>query len=82
VIGDGSEVEYRAIPSEPGNGIEKESRKEEEVNMLQNVCWKEFGLLVFVWVAFLAIQIAMVCYFSLNIFFNRSLFCTYTMESF
>lgn len=57
--GDGSEVEYRAIPSEPGNGIEKESRKEEEVNMLQNVCWKEFGLLVFVWVAFLAIQIAM-----------------------
>jgi len=43
--------------------------------MLDNVYWKEFGLLLFVWVAFLAIQIAMVCYFSLNIFFNISVFC-------
>jgi len=33
VIGDGTEIEYRPIPSEPENGIAKETRKE-EVNTL------------------------------------------------
>lgn len=27
---------------------------------MENVCWKEFGLLCFVWVAFLALQIGKV----------------------
>ncbi|KAK4388869.1 Sulfite exporter TauE/SafE family protein 3 [Sesamum angolense] len=28
-----------------------------QVSIIENVCWKEFGLLVFVWIAFLAVQI-------------------------
>jgi len=44
-----------------------------KVNILENVYWKEFGLLLFVWLAFLGIQIAMVGYFSVNIFFNTQL---------
>lgn len=34
-----------------------------QVTILENVYWKEFGLLAFVWVAFLAIQIAKVLTF-------------------
>ena len=56
--GVGSEVEYTPIPSGPGSDIAKDTRNE-EVSMLENVYWKEFGLLVFVWVSFLGIQIAM-----------------------
>ncbi|TKY58279.1 integral to membrane [Spatholobus suberectus] len=58
LIGVATEVEYRPIPSGPDNDIAKDTKKD-EVTMLENVYWKEFGLLVFVWVAFLAIQIAM-----------------------
>lgn len=32
-----------------------------QVTILENVHWKELGLLVFVWVSFLALQIAKVC---------------------
>ncbi|KAJ7958594.1 Sulfite exporter TauE/SafE family protein [Quillaja saponaria] len=53
----GGEVEYRPLPSGPDNGIQKDTR-EPEVTILKNVYWKELGLLVFVWVAFLALQIA------------------------
>ncbi|OAY54287.1 sulfite exporter TauE/SafE family protein 3 [Manihot esculenta] len=49
----GGQVEYKPLPSGP----EKET-KEAEVTILENVYWKELGLLVFVWVAFLALQIA------------------------
>ncbi|XP_059460669.1 sulfite exporter TauE/SafE family protein 3-like [Corylus avellana] len=52
----GAEVEYKPLPGGPGNGIQKDT-KEQEVTILENVYWKELGLLVFVWVAFLAIQI-------------------------
>ncbi|XP_020207355.1 sulfite exporter TauE/SafE family protein 3 isoform X1 [Cajanus cajan] len=52
-----NEVEYKSIPSGPDN-IAKETKRD-EVTMLENVYWKEFGLLIFVWVAFLAIQIVM-----------------------
>lgn len=52
--GNGStEVEYKPIPSGPQENI-----KEPEVGVLENVYWKEFGLLCFVWVAFLVLQIA------------------------
>ncbi|XP_039125798.1 LOW QUALITY PROTEIN: sulfite exporter TauE/SafE family protein 3-like [Dioscorea cayenensis subsp. rotundata] len=51
------EIEYKAIPSGPGNHKEAKKTAETEVPVLQNVCWKELGLLVFVWVAFLILQI-------------------------
>ncbi|KAM1089132.1 hypothetical protein ACFX2I_016847 [Malus domestica] len=50
-------VAYKPLPSGPANEQEKET-KEPEVSIIENVCWKELGLLVFVWVAFLALQIA------------------------
>ncbi|KAK4745532.1 hypothetical protein SAY87_011844 [Trapa incisa] len=46
-----AEVEYKALPSGP-------QEKEPEAGVLENVYWKEFGLLVFVWFAFLGLQIA------------------------
>ncbi|OAY26674.1 sulfite exporter TauE/SafE family protein 3 [Manihot esculenta] len=54
---EGGEVAYKPLPSGPTNGPEKET-KEAEVTILENVYWKELGLLVFVWVSFLALQIA------------------------
>lgn len=53
---DNGEVEYRPLPSGPGSNPEKE--KKAEVSILENVCWKELGLLVFVWFAFLGLQVA------------------------
>ncbi|XP_072054433.1 sulfite exporter TauE/SafE family protein 3 [Arachis hypogaea] len=52
--GAASEVEYRPIPTGPDaiKHIEKH-----EVTLIENVCWNEFGLLVLVWILFLAIQI-------------------------
>ncbi|PKI66030.1 hypothetical protein CRG98_013615 [Punica granatum] len=46
-------VEYRPLPSGPGNPTKKT-----EVSIIENVYWMELGLLVFVWVAFLGLQIA------------------------
>ncbi|KAK9273881.1 hypothetical protein L1049_018693 [Liquidambar formosana] len=58
--GTGSEVEYQPLPGGPSNGPRKETKEfiEPQVSILENVYWKELGLLVFVWVAFLALQIA------------------------
>lgn len=50
------EVEYKPLPGGPSNSPQK-ADKEEEVSILENVYWKELGLLVFVWVAFLVLQI-------------------------
>ncbi|XP_058113870.1 sulfite exporter TauE/SafE family protein 3-like [Magnolia sinica] len=54
------EVEYKPLPGGPRNGTQKETRAyvDAEVPVLENVYWKDLGLLVFVWIAFLAIQIA------------------------
>ncbi|KAF9598142.1 hypothetical protein IFM89_025556 [Coptis chinensis] len=54
------EVEYKALPGGPSNGTHKETNTngDQEVPILENVYWKEFGLLVFVWAAFLALQTA------------------------
>lgn len=54
------EVEYQALPPGPGNALSKETKpiSDPVVPILQNVYWKELGLLFFVWVAFLALQIA------------------------
>ncbi|KAL3819033.1 hypothetical protein ACJIZ3_004938 [Penstemon smallii] len=53
------DVEYKLLPGGPSNttGNEATNLEEPEVSILENVCWKEFGLLSFVWVAFLALQI-------------------------
>ncbi|XP_074589073.1 sulfite exporter TauE/SafE family protein 3-like [Curcuma longa] len=48
------EVEYKALPSGPG-AASKALRT--EVPIMENVCWKEFGLLCFVWVSFLILQV-------------------------
>ncbi|XXG47973.1 hypothetical protein AAC387_Pa02g2529 [Persea americana] len=58
--GTGSEeVEYKPLPSGPSDGDQRETKApDQEVPILQNICWKELGLLVFVWVAFLALQIS------------------------
>ncbi|KAB1204396.1 hypothetical protein CJ030_MR8G027189 [Morella rubra] len=53
----GVEVEYKPLPGGPRNGSQKDS-EEPEATILENVYWKELGLLIFVWVAFLALQIA------------------------
>ncbi|KAJ9559180.1 hypothetical protein OSB04_013794 [Centaurea solstitialis] len=57
--GDGAEAEYKLLPGGPSNGTKTKPDQplKEEVGILENVCWKELGLLVFVWVAFLGLQI-------------------------
>ncbi|KAE9587037.1 putative transmembrane protein TauE [Lupinus albus] len=55
--GYGAEAEYKTIPSGP-NGSAENDTEEKPVTILENVYWKEFGLLVFVWVSFLILQIA------------------------
>ncbi|XP_068648358.1 sulfite exporter TauE/SafE family protein 3-like [Aristolochia californica] len=52
----GEDVEYKPLPSAPGNGP-KEAKGDTAVSVMENVYWKELGLLVFVWVAFLILQI-------------------------
>ncbi|KAI7733731.1 hypothetical protein M8C21_002951 [Ambrosia artemisiifolia] len=56
---DGAEAEYKILPGGPSNGssTKPERTLKEEVPIIENVCWKELGLLVFVWIAFLGLQI-------------------------
>lgn len=58
--GTGGEVEYKPLPDGPSNASRRGNKESTdlEVTILENVCWKELGLLVFVWVAFLVLQIA------------------------
>ncbi|KAL7616703.1 hypothetical protein Lser_V15G01871 [Lactuca serriola] len=51
----GSQAEYKILPGGPNK---PDRPKKEEVSVFQNVCWKELALLVFVWIAFLALQLA------------------------
>ncbi|KAG9139305.1 hypothetical protein Leryth_011300 [Lithospermum erythrorhizon] len=55
--GAGGEAEYKPLSGGPSNGTKKEDSVEQEISLIDNVCWKECGLLVFVWIAFLALQI-------------------------
>ncbi|RZC81104.1 hypothetical protein C5167_043672, partial [Papaver somniferum] len=48
------EVEQNRQPSDNSNSVQKKTNK---VPVLKNVYWKELGVLVFVWVAFLVMQI-------------------------
>uniref|UniRef100_A0A1D1XW44 UPF0721 transmembrane protein ytnM n=1 Tax=Anthurium amnicola TaxID=1678845 RepID=A0A1D1XW44_9ARAE len=57
--GGGGQVEYKPLPSGPGNGTqEMKAVGEPEVSILENVRWKELGLLILVWFAFLGLQVA------------------------
>ncbi|XP_020097854.1 uncharacterized protein LOC109716716 [Ananas comosus] len=50
-------IEYKAIPTGPGNAQKGSKTPDSEVSIFENVCWKELGLLMLVWVAFLVLQI-------------------------
>ncbi|KAG6521313.1 hypothetical protein ZIOFF_018428 [Zingiber officinale] len=54
------DIEYEPLPMTPTNTEQKGTAvtTELEVPLLQNIYWKELGLLVFVWMSFLALQIA------------------------
>ncbi|XP_020574934.1 sulfite exporter TauE/SafE family protein 3-like [Phalaenopsis equestris] len=53
--------DYKPLPAGPGGTatklLIKETRKA-EVSVTENVCWKELGLLVVVWIVFLVLQVA------------------------
>nr|AAY63998.1 unknown [Brassica napus] len=51
-----TEVEYMPLPAAPNTN--PGNNKKREVSIIENVYWKELGLLVFVWIVFLALQIA------------------------
>lgn len=57
---DNEEVEYKPLPGGPSGGgeAENEGPKKEQVSVLENVYWKELGLLFAVWCAILALEIA------------------------
>ncbi|KAG5523432.1 hypothetical protein RHGRI_035296 [Rhododendron griersonianum] len=57
---DSEEVEYKPLPEGPNNGTQMESSesKASTVSIIENVHWKELGILVAVWVFILALQIA------------------------
>ncbi|XP_019197101.1 PREDICTED: uncharacterized protein LOC109190967 [Ipomoea nil] len=57
--GSGGQGEYKLLPGGPGNGTQDTAKEssEKQVSIIENVYWKEFGLLCFVWVSFLALQI-------------------------
>ncbi|PKA59045.1 hypothetical protein AXF42_Ash001138 [Apostasia shenzhenica] len=54
------ETDYKPLPAGPGSNASKDvnSTRKSEVSVIENVCWKELGLLTLVWVAFLALQIS------------------------
>ncbi|KAJ8640532.1 hypothetical protein MRB53_017226 [Persea americana] len=55
-----NDVDSKPFLSAPSNIAVKETKAsgDTEIPFLENVYWKELGLLIFVWVAFLALQIA------------------------
>ncbi|CAN6162242.1 unnamed protein product [Urochloa humidicola] len=53
----GGEAEYAPIPAGPGAAGAKSLPSDEAESMMKNIQWKEFGLLSFVWVAFLVLQV-------------------------
>ncbi|CAM8916313.1 unnamed protein product [Rhodiola kirilowii] len=54
--GANQDVAYKPLPDNPNNDAKEDI--EPEVSVIENVYWKELGLLVFVWFAFLGLQIA------------------------
>ncbi|MQL83335.1 hypothetical protein Taro_015836 [Colocasia esculenta] len=56
-INDSPSLSYRPLPGGPAANIQIKSSADDEAPFLDNVCWKDFMLLLFVWMAFLAVQI-------------------------
>ncbi|XP_062023713.1 sulfite exporter TauE/SafE family protein 3-like isoform X1 [Rosa rugosa] len=59
--GEGTEdIEAKCTPGGPSNDALTEAKKAKrvEVSILDNVCWKELGVIVVVWLVILALQIA------------------------
>lgn len=48
---EGSKEDYKPLPSGPA------ASRDEKVSLAKNIYWKELSLLLFIWVAFLAVQI-------------------------
>ncbi|XP_006659358.2 sulfite exporter TauE/SafE family protein 3-like [Oryza brachyantha] len=48
---------YRPLPTGPEAPARSKTPSDHAVSILQNVYWKEFGLLAFVWITFLVLQI-------------------------
>ncbi|KAL6846294.1 hypothetical protein ACP4OV_023742 [Aristida adscensionis] len=51
------EPEYAPLPTGPSAAADTKIPSDEAPSILKNVHWKEFGLLSFVWVAFLVLQV-------------------------
>uniref|UniRef100_A0A453KME6 Sulfite exporter TauE/SafE family protein n=1 Tax=Aegilops tauschii subsp. strangulata TaxID=200361 RepID=A0A453KME6_AEGTS len=51
------EPEYAPLSTGPGAAADVKPHSDEAPSLMKNIYWKEFGLLTFVWLAFLAIQI-------------------------
>ncbi|XP_010935066.1 sulfite exporter TauE/SafE family protein 3 [Elaeis guineensis] len=50
-------LEYKPLPGAPAANAQVTLSPDDEVPIKENIYWKEFMLLLFVWVAFLAVQI-------------------------
>ncbi|WVZ64647.1 hypothetical protein U9M48_014141 [Paspalum notatum var. saurae] len=46
-----------AVPIGSGAAVDRKTPSDEAASVLKNIYWKEFGLLAFVWIAFLGLQI-------------------------
>ncbi|KAM0876219.1 hypothetical protein ACQ4PT_036313 [Festuca glaucescens] len=53
----GEEFEYMPTPTEPDAAAEQKTPSDEAESIWKNIYWKQFGLLAFVWAAFLALQV-------------------------
>ncbi|KAM0876218.1 hypothetical protein ACQ4PT_036313 [Festuca glaucescens] len=51
------EFEYMPTPTEPDAAAEQKTPSDEAESIWKNIYWKQFGLLAFVWAAFLALQV-------------------------
>ncbi|XP_057968099.1 sulfite exporter TauE/SafE family protein 3-like isoform X2 [Malania oleifera] len=56
----GAEVEYEPLPGGPSNDTQPATKESEEkgVSILENIYWKELGILSAVWIIILALEIA------------------------
>ncbi|PWA70549.1 transmembrane protein TauE-like protein [Artemisia annua] len=72
-VRDGAEAECKMLPGGLSNGTttKPERALKEEVTILENVCWKELGLLVFVWTAFLDKEVLLDSYLGMAIIDGR-----------
>ncbi|CAA6657588.1 unnamed protein product [Spirodela intermedia] len=48
---------YRSLSGGPNANMQMKSQSDDKASFVENVRWKDFTLLLFVWVAFLAVQI-------------------------